>query len=136
MTHLCSCVSPTTRAWLLVHPRTPLFCLFSAHFLTTSHIFISIYHILQFCIFHNAKCGHTIDDLGIHLLHCLCENEHIATHDTLQDTIAAITSKNEVHVQNRFFTFSLTTHEDEWILSSPKIVFEPWWMLSLPIQLV
>jgi hypothetical protein len=38
--------------------------------------------------------------------------------------------------KKRFLTFSSTTHEDEWILSSLKTIFKPWQTLSLLIRLV
>jgi hypothetical protein len=38
------------------------------------------------------------------------------------------------HVQREVSHLFPTTHEDKWILSSPKIVFEPWRMLSLWIH--
>jgi hypothetical protein len=37
--------------------------------------------------------------LGIHLLRCLCRNEHTTTHDALWDTIATIALKNGAQVQ-------------------------------------
>jgi hypothetical protein len=50
-----------------------------------------------------CKCGHTIDDLGIHLLRHLCENEHTTTHDTLWNTIATIALKSGAHIQRKVF---------------------------------
>jgi hypothetical protein len=47
----------------------------------------------------SCQCGHIINDLGIHLLHCPCENEHIAAHDTLRNTIAVIVLENGTHIQ-------------------------------------
>jgi hypothetical protein len=44
--------------------------------------------------------------------------------------------KVEFTYKKRFPTFSPTIHGDEWILSSPETIFEPWWTLSLLIQLV
>ncbi len=91
---LCSCTCPTIGAWLLIHPNTPSLHLSSfAHFFTTLCIPYRIVLHLSWC-----KCGHTSNDLGIHLLHCMCESERIATHDTLQDTIVAITSESGAHV--------------------------------------
>jgi len=52
--HLYSCVGLASRAWLLACPNTLSFCLSSVHFLQ-HFIFISVYHILQFCIFHNVS---------------------------------------------------------------------------------
>jgi hypothetical protein len=69
-------------AWLLTHLNTPSFRLYSTHFLTTLHIRLSIPHPIV-VHFSRCQCGHTIDNLGIHLLHCLCKNEHNVTHDTL-----------------------------------------------------
>jgi hypothetical protein len=79
-THFCSYVAPTIGAWLLVHPNTPSFHLSSTHFLTILCICLSIPHPTVPHV-SQCKCGHTIDDLDIHLLHCTCGNECIATHD-------------------------------------------------------
>jgi hypothetical protein len=51
----------------------------------------------------------------------------------LPDIIATIVLENGAHIQKRFPTFSLAIHGDKWILSSLKMVFEPWWTLSLLI---
>jgi hypothetical protein len=40
----------------------------------------------------------------------LMRSEHIATHDTFQDTVAAIALK--LMYKKKFLTFSLTTYED------------------------
>jgi hypothetical protein len=34
--------------------------------------------------------------------------------------------KVEITYKKRFFTFSLATYEDEWILSSVETIFIPW----------
>jgi hypothetical protein len=62
-------------------------------------IFVSAYHILLLHIFHDVNVV------------WLCESERIATYDTFEDTVAAIT--------------------DEWVLSSPEMVFGPWRTMSL-----
>ncbi len=51
--------------------------------------------------FSQWQCGHTIYDLGIHLLHCPCKNEHTIAHDTLQDTVVTIMSESGAHVQKK-----------------------------------
>ncbi len=116
-THIHSYARPTTRAYLLVFPNTPSFCLSSTHFLTTFRIHLGIPHLmvahLSWC-----QCGHIINDLGIHLLHCPCENEHIAAHDTLRNTIAIIVLENGTHIQKRFPTFFPAINGNEWKLSS------------------
>jgi hypothetical protein len=48
--------------------------------------------------FSQCQCSHTIDDLGIHLLHCPCKSERIIAHDMFQDTIATIASQSGAHV--------------------------------------
>jgi hypothetical protein len=53
---------------------------------------------MTFDIILTIMCGDTIDDLGIHLLHCSCGSEHIIAHDTFQNTIAVIASKNGAHI--------------------------------------
>jgi hypothetical protein len=46
-----------------------------------------------------CQCGHTIDDLSIHLLQCPCGNERTIAHDTLWDIVATITSKSGGWIQ-------------------------------------
>jgi hypothetical protein len=98
------CASLATGAWLFSCPNTPSFLLSSTHFLTTLYICLGIpHHVvhLSWC-----KCGHTINDLGIHLLHCPCGSEHIASHGTFRDTVAPIASKSGAHIQKQILTFS------------------------------
>jgi hypothetical protein len=61
-------------------------------------IFLNIPH-LTIAHLSQCQCGHTIDDLGIHLLHYLCENECITTHDTFRNTIITIMLENGVQIQ-------------------------------------
>jgi hypothetical protein len=49
--------------------------------------------------FSRCQCGHTINDLGIHLLHCTCKSECTIAHDTLWNIVATIMSKSGVHKQ-------------------------------------
>jgi hypothetical protein len=88
----------------LAYPSTPSFCLFLVHFLTTFCICLNISHPtiphLSQC-----QCGHTINDLGIHLLCCLCESEHTTTHDTFQNIVVVITSQNGAHVKKEVSHF-------------------------------
>ncbi len=63
-----------------------------------------IYHISIYptvAHFSRCECGHTINELGIHLLCCLYGSEHITTHDTLRDTIVTITSKSGTHIRKK-----------------------------------
>jgi hypothetical protein len=46
-----------------------------------------------------CQCGHTIDDLGTHLLWCPYRSEHTIAHNTLWDVIAIIALESEAHVQ-------------------------------------
>ncbi len=46
-----------------------------------------------------CKCGHTIDDLGTHLLWCSCESECTTAHNTLQNLVVIIVSESGSHVQ-------------------------------------
>jgi hypothetical protein len=85
----------------------------STPFLTTLHIQLGIPHLmvehLSWC-----QCFHTINDLGIHLLHCPCRNEHIAAHNTLWNTIATIALENGTHIQkevSRLFSY----HTWKWV---------------------
>jgi len=80
--HFHSYASLIAGAWLLTHPSTPSFLLSSTHFLIAFCIRLIIPHptIMHISL---CQCGHTIDDLGIHLLCCSCGSGCIATHDTL-----------------------------------------------------
>jgi hypothetical protein len=44
-----------------------------------------------------------MDDLGIHLLCCSCENEHIIAHDTFRNTVVTIALKSGAHIQREVF---------------------------------
>jgi len=101
-THLRSCACPVVGAWLLVHPNTLSFHLSFAHFFITLCIRFNIPYptILHFS---RCKCGHIIDDLGIHLRHCSCESERITTHETFWNTIATIILESGTHVQKEVF---------------------------------
>jgi hypothetical protein len=77
---------------------TPAFCSFSTHFLTTLHTCFSLPHPMVAHL-SQCKCGHTIDDLRTHLLRCPYRNEHITTHNTLQDIITTIVLESGTHVQ-------------------------------------
>jgi hypothetical protein len=89
--HIHSRASPTIGAWLLDCPSTLSFWLSFVQFLIAFHIRLSIPHPTIPHLSH-CRCGHTINDLGIHLLCCLCESGRIITHDMFQNTVATITS--------------------------------------------
>jgi len=91
--HIRSYVSPIARAWLLAHPSTS-----SAHFLPTLCICLGISH-RTIPHFSWCQCDHTINDLGIHLLHCLCGGEDTTIHDTFWNTIATIMLESGAHIQ-------------------------------------
>jgi len=97
-THLCSCVGPVARAWLLACFSTLSLCLSSTHFLIALCIRFNISHptILHLS---QCQCDLTIDDLGIHLLCCSCGNEHITTHHTFQNAITTIALETGTHIQ-------------------------------------
>ncbi len=122
-THFCSCVGLVVRVWLLVHLSTLSFSFSFVHVLTTLHILLSIPHPI---IAHlsQCQCGHTINDLGIDLLHCPCGNESIVAHDMLWNTITTIALKSGAHVQKEVSHLFPTTHRDKWILSSLETIFE------------
>jgi hypothetical protein len=93
-----SCASQTTMTWLLAHPNTISFRLSFAHFFITFCLRLSIPHP-RVPYLSRCQCGHTINDLGIHLLCCPCGREHTVTRDMLQNTIAAITLEKGIHIQ-------------------------------------
>ncbi len=79
--HLRSCVGPRVSTWLLVRPTTPTFHLSSTHFLTTLHTRLGLPHPI-ITHFSRCQCGHTISDLGAHLLWCPCGSECMIAHYT------------------------------------------------------
>jgi hypothetical protein len=95
--HISTHVGPVAGVLLLTCFNTLSFHLSSAHLFTTLHICLDISHPMVAHL-SRCKCGHTINDLGIHLLHCLCESECIVTHDTLSNSIAIVMSKSGVHL--------------------------------------
>jgi hypothetical protein len=97
-THLHSYVGLVTGAWLLARVSTPSFRLSFAHFFIALYIHLNILHPI---ILHlsRCQCGHTIDDLSIHLLHFPYGNKHTSTHDTLWNIVVTIASKSGAHVQ-------------------------------------
>ncbi len=115
---------------LLACLNTLSFRLSSTHSFTTFHVHLNMPQPIQ------CQGGHTIDDLGIHLLHCPCGSECIAAHDMFQNIVATIALKSGAHIQREVFHLFPNTHENKWILSSPKIIFVPWQMLSLSIRLI
>jgi hypothetical protein len=85
-THFLYYAGPTIGAWLWTHPSTPSFRLSFTHFLTTIYIWLNIWYPIVLHL-SRCQCGHTIDDLGIHLLRYSCENECITSHDMLQNIL-------------------------------------------------
>ncbi len=69
-TRFHSCVGLGVGAWLLPRFITLAFCLSSTHFFTTLRTCLGLPHPT---ITHlsRSQCGHTIDNLGVHLLHLL-----------------------------------------------------------------
>ncbi len=74
---------------VITHPTTLAFSLSLIHFFLVSHTHPSLPHSTIAHLSH-CKCGHTIDDLNIHLLQCPFRNEPTTTHDIFQDTIVTI----------------------------------------------
>jgi len=84
-----------------------------------------------------CKCGYTIEDLTIHLLPCLCGSECIVAHDTLWENVVAIALYNGPHVQRKVSPpFPLPNMEMSGYSHHQKIIFGPWWMLSLSIWFI
>ncbi len=93
-------------------------------------VFISVYHILQLCIFHNVS---VVIPLMIWVF--VCYIVHVGV-NALQPTIPFKISlqlwhwKVQSYTERGFSPFP-PPHRDEWILSSPETIFEPQKMLSL-----
>jgi hypothetical protein len=96
--HLCSCVGPRANVWLLMRVTTPTFCLLLSHFLTSLCTCLGLAHPIVAHL-SQCQCGHTIDDLGTHLLWHPYMSEHIIAHNTLQNTVTTIILESGAHVQ-------------------------------------
>ncbi len=66
-TYFFPCASPRVGAWLLIHPTTLAFHLFSTHFRTTLHIRFILSHLMVDHL-SQCQCGHAIENSGTHLL--------------------------------------------------------------------
>jgi hypothetical protein len=103
-------------------------------FFTTLHIHLGLPHPI---IAHlsRCQCGHTIDDLGTHLIQCPYGNERLVAHDTVRNIIATIVLESKAHVQRE--VSHLFPHHTRWqsIFLLPKTTSILWWTLSLLTQL-
>jgi hypothetical protein len=97
-THFCSCVSLGAGIKLLARPTISTFHLLSAHFLIALRICLGLPHPTVAHL-SQCQCGHTIDNLGTHLLRCPCGSEHITAHNTLWNIVATIALESKAHVQ-------------------------------------
>ncbi len=133
--HLCSCAVPTIGAWFSTCPSTPSFYLSSVHFFT-AFIFVLVYHIIYFYIFHDANVV-----IPLMIWRSIYYVAHVGV-SALQPMIRFKIPLQLLHwkvgltYKYKFLTFSFTTHKNKWILSSPKIIFECQQTLSLSIRLV
>jgi hypothetical protein len=64
----------------------------------TLHTHLGLPH-LRVAHISQCKCGHTIDDLGTHLLWCPYKSECMTPHDTFQNIVATIALENGTHIQ-------------------------------------
>ncbi len=104
-------MSPSVGTWLLVHPTTPAFCLSPTHFFTSLHTHLGLPHPTM-VHFSRCQCGHTINDLGTHLLRCPYKNERTIAQNTLRDVIATIALENGAHIQKEVSHVFL--HQTQW----------------------
>jgi hypothetical protein len=86
---MLSCFSLGACAWLIVQPIFPAFWLFSPLFSITLQMWFGLPHPsivgLPWCV-----CTHSINLMGIHLLHYAHGNEHMGTHDAIHNTFVII----------------------------------------------
>jgi hypothetical protein len=82
---------------VITHPTTPAFCLSLIHFCIVLHTHPSLPHFTVAHLSH-YKCGHTIDDLSIHLLQCPFRNEHTTTHNIFENIIVTIVLESETPI--------------------------------------
>ncbi len=100
-----SYVDPAIGVWLLVHLTRFAFCLSLVHLFTMLCTHLGLPHptIAHLSCY---QCGHTIDDLIIHLFQCSCENEHATTQNTLQNIVTTIIVENGTRIEKGFPPFS------------------------------
>jgi hypothetical protein len=133
-TCLCSCASLGASAWLLVHLTTLAFCLLSTHFLTTLRTYLVLPHPmvahLSWC-----QCGHAIKDLGTHLLWCPCGGAYSNPWYISKYYHNYCLGKWNTCLKGGFLPFPSWHPMSKLISLSPKIIFGPWWTLSLLTRL-
>ncbi len=82
-------------------------CLSFTHFLITLCLHLDIPH-LKVPYLSRCLCGHTINDLDIHLLCCPCGKERTTTHDI---PLQPLHQRMELTYKQRFPTFSHAIHK-------------------------
>jgi hypothetical protein len=86
---ILSCFSLGAYVWLIIQPIFLAFWLFPPLFSITFQMWFGLPHFsivgLPLCV-----CIHSIDHMGIHLLHCAHGNEHTRTHDAIHNTFVII----------------------------------------------
>lgn len=127
--HFRSCARLTVRVWLSIRLNTLSFLLSFTHFLTIIHICFGIPHPMVPCL---SWC-HINDDLVIHLLRAHVRVNALQPMICFDIPLQPLHWKVKLMYKERFPAFSHAIHEDEWILSSLKMVFKHWWMLSFVI---
>ncbi len=108
-----------------------LFVLNSLHYNITYFPWLATNVI--FAHFSCCQCGHTIDDLGIHLFWCMCGNGCITTHHTLQGIVAISALGNGTHLQKEVphlfpsphSTMNLYSYHQKWLIKCCHSLFDP-----------
>jgi len=91
------------------------FQLFSPFFFTTFRTWFGLPHPLIASV-PQCVCTHPINLIGIHLLHCVHDNEHIGTHVAIHNNFDAITWDVSFHMKwNQLHAFlSITFNSSCW----------------------
>jgi hypothetical protein len=86
---ILSCFSFGACVWFIAQPIYPTLWLFSPIFSIVFQMWLGLPHFL-IVGFPQCACTHSIDLMGIHLLHCAHGNKHARTHDAIHNTFAII----------------------------------------------
>ncbi len=84
---ILSCFSLGACVWFIAQPIYPTLWLFSPIFSIVFQMWLGLPHFL-IVGFPQCACTHSIDLMGIHLLHCAHGNKHVRTHDAIHNTFA------------------------------------------------
>jgi hypothetical protein len=124
-----SCIGPRLNLWFYTCPII-LYFIMAFNIFSLALCIRSGFPHLMAGGFSQCICGQPIDSTWIHLLRCVHEGEHIATHDAVRDFCAPLLRMLGFMFHTSKFMFfwrHLSGHHgDKWTLCLQQMVFTLW----------